>query len=511
MRLFLNFLICTGFLVLFLFNSVWAANTSYYVDATRGGDFNTGRSHAQAWKTIAKVGSFSFASGDNVYFLCGETWSGERLGVDWAGTEADPVVIGAYYMDGATETVGVNGDGKPIIQGTLVDANNKYPSKNYGLIDVRNGEDWVTVQDLEIKDSGGNGIAFLKGSDNCTVQRCIIDHTYQNSILFYSNNNGMAEYNTVSRAGKARILDQPDYWPGGIAGSGTKTVRYNTVYNMWGEGISPTDNGIVMYNLVYDTMSIGIYIQGRSGVKVAYNLILGTNDTTFERWSGWHNSGIKIVVESKYNRDAHNNIIHHNVVINTYAGIHVHNQNADYKTYTIENNRIYNNTFIDNKYNVYLNNNNGGIDYTNTFKNNLSYDNHADSTNIRIVTPTLSNWVADYNQWYPTHDSSDDALKGGTDIKSDPALGKTTWRKTTTLNDLSFTISDLTPNSSETGNRGVDLGDNYDDGWSPATKLPPNAVTTLDQDLHGTGWGMSAIIHTTEDSKLVPPANFRPR
>ena len=57
MRLFFKFLVCNIFFVLFLFNPAWAANTSYYVDATNGSDSNTGLSHAQAWKTLSKVNS----------------------------------------------------------------------------------------------------------------------------------------------------------------------------------------------------------------------------------------------------------------------------------------------------------------------------------------------------------------------------------------------------------------------------------------------------------------------
>ena len=116
------------------------AGTPHYVDATSGSDSNTGLSHAQAWQTLSKVNSYpSFATGDDVYLLCGETWSNERITVDWTGTSGDTVVIGAYHYDsGEVHTVSGN---KPIIQGTIDGTDYGNPPLNYALVEVRNGDD----------------------------------------------------------------------------------------------------------------------------------------------------------------------------------------------------------------------------------------------------------------------------------------------------------------------------------------------------------------------------------
>ncbi len=88
--------------LLVVFGLLGAGNVSaatYYVKPD-GNDNADGRSDATAWKTIAKVNSFSFQPGDDVYFKCGGTWN-ERLYIDWGGVdENNRAIIGAYYLDG---------------------------------------------------------------------------------------------------------------------------------------------------------------------------------------------------------------------------------------------------------------------------------------------------------------------------------------------------------------------------------------------------------------------------
>lgn len=67
----------------------------YYVDAVAGNDSNTGTSTAQAWKTLAKVDSASFAPGDVIAFKRGQTFSGSAT-ITSAGTLTSPILITAY-------------------------------------------------------------------------------------------------------------------------------------------------------------------------------------------------------------------------------------------------------------------------------------------------------------------------------------------------------------------------------------------------------------------------------
>jgi parallel beta-helix repeat protein len=467
--------------------------TNYYVK-NGGSDSNTGLSDAQAWETIAKVESFSFSTGNNVYFLCGGTWTDESLTIDWAGILGDRVVIGAYYMDGGSETLGVNGDGKPIIQGHLISATNKFPAnQNYNLIEARGGQDYITVQDLKVKDSGGSGIGFLAGSDYCTVQRCDIDGTYIHGIMFSGNSGAIVEYNDVYDTNYQYLW--AGNWGAAIWGP-FATCRYNTVRGAYGEGISPRGSGsIVMNNLVYDTRSVGIYVDGRSNNEIAYNLILGTDDIIYEKYPGWHNSGIKIAVEPSEKNSSENNRIHHNIIINTFAGIHVHNQSTLPGTYKIQNNHFYNNTLIDNKYNLFLSTN---VDLVNYYKNNLHYKNDAASHNILITTAGgINNWVADYNHWDAVYTAGQDTgMQSSNDQTGDAKIAQVAWRNWSGLNNLTFIADDLAIGSgSPVIDNGIDLGNDYDESWCPNALLPPNAVSMCDQDDYGSGWEIGAYVY----------------
>lgn len=472
--------------------------TNYYIK-NGGNDSNTGLSDAQAWETISEVNSHNFLIGDNIFFKCGNSWGQQRLAVDWAGTEADPAVIGAYYMDGATEIVGVNGDGKPIIQGTLVDEINKYPSTNYGLIDVRNSEDWVTVQDLKVIDSGGYGIAFLTDSDHCIVKRCDIDHCYQNSILFYNNDYGIAEYNTVSRSGKARIIDQPTYWPGGIGLP--HIARYNTIHSTWGEGINCDNGSIVMYNLVYDTMSVGIYMNGKSNAEVAYNMIVGTNDTTYTTFD-WHGMGIGATIEAGSYNNCTNNKIHNNIVINTAAGIRMYNNSTATPKKILDNIYIYNNLFIDNK-NTFHVGMSEGIGNNINIKNNIIYTPHADAKYILTYGDPINNWDIDYNLWNG-NTSPTGIWLGAHDQIGDPNFQKSVWKSPSfDMND--FTTLDCVPQAgSPATDNGANLSSPYNMGLNKNSTWP-NSVSTLDQNSYGTDWDIGAFVC----NGLLPYSRFR--
>ena len=104
-------LFCTAIAAVFvLFGIAPGYGASYYVKpASQGGDnSHTGLSDAQAWATFSEVNAHNFQTGDDVFLICGGIWTQQRIIVDWSGTSDNNVVIGAYYMNGGTETIGVN-------------------------------------------------------------------------------------------------------------------------------------------------------------------------------------------------------------------------------------------------------------------------------------------------------------------------------------------------------------------------------------------------------------------
>lgn len=115
---------------------------NYYI-STAGNDENDGTSIASAWRTIAKVNSWSYKPGDAVFFEGGKTFIGSIL-LDGraAGTEENPVVIGTY------------GNGRATIQAGY----------GYGVKIVNAGG--FRVENLILAGSGacssnGSGVAFI--------------------------------------------------------------------------------------------------------------------------------------------------------------------------------------------------------------------------------------------------------------------------------------------------------------------------------------------------------------
>ncbi len=95
--------------------SVNITGTKYYV-STSGNDSNDGKSPDSAWKTLDKVNSYRFNSGDGVFFKRGDTWRANttfqsgytaalhtKAGVTYSayGTGAKPTFLGSVVGTGA--------------------------------------------------------------------------------------------------------------------------------------------------------------------------------------------------------------------------------------------------------------------------------------------------------------------------------------------------------------------------------------------------------------------------
>ena len=92
------------FLVIILFTSLIAAQTTYYVSFSQGNDNNTGTSPGSAWRTLARVDASwnSFNPGDSILFKRGDEWAPVtstyllRFPTDYGGTQNNYIVLGAY-------------------------------------------------------------------------------------------------------------------------------------------------------------------------------------------------------------------------------------------------------------------------------------------------------------------------------------------------------------------------------------------------------------------------------
>lgn len=198
------------YILIILFWAVSAFPATYYVDATSGSDSYDGLSGdvegggVGPWQTIGKVNGTSFSTGDDVYFLCGETWTGTMLYIDWSGTSAvAPVIIGAYYMNGASEVttyatvkmaIESEAQSRPIIQGNATTKDYVHswavPSNTYNGMIQTTDQDFIVVQLLDVRRSAGYGIkseASQNGyeCDTIVIKGCDVTETARAGIFGY--------------------------------------------------------------------------------------------------------------------------------------------------------------------------------------------------------------------------------------------------------------------------------------------------------------------------------------
>ncbi|MDP4227496.1 MAG: right-handed parallel beta-helix repeat-containing protein, partial [Bacteroidota bacterium] len=114
---------------------------TYYIDSDRGSDSNDGHSPDRAWRTLNKVNSFTFKTGDSILFRSGTVLKG-GLVPKGSGEKGKPIIISNY---GKGE--------KPKIEG-----NGIFPATVY----LYNVEYWK-VQNLDISNKGAVRIAGLCG------------------------------------------------------------------------------------------------------------------------------------------------------------------------------------------------------------------------------------------------------------------------------------------------------------------------------------------------------------
>jgi len=152
------------------------------------------------WASLGEVSRYrkvvGFGTGDDVYLECGGRWTGASIYVDWAGIPGDRVVIGAYE---GSEKECVSGD-KPIIDGNYLS-----PTKYTGLVQVQR-QSYVTVENLRLVNSFGQGVRFYSGADNGIVRNVDVEYTGNAGIQWYKSSDGLAEDCTISLTGMGWYL-----------------------------------------------------------------------------------------------------------------------------------------------------------------------------------------------------------------------------------------------------------------------------------------------------------------
>jgi len=257
-----------------------AVSGVYYADFSSSGD-NVG-SWNHPFKNAETINNYTFDPGDDLYFKAGSTNSmSTNLVVDWAGSASNRVIIGAASAEGVF-TLG--GSARPILDG-----NSTVPaSVNNGLIHVWMHDGYVTVENLEVKDSNGSGIQIAYSTDyqNTSSMYNIVDNCFtnvserqgillarnsysmvQDSIIYKASNDGssgagieitgtqeegLSNYNEAN----GNTVYQCNEGIGAYLGSRYTTIDGNTVYNTRvGIYAANARNGTIKNNIIYQTPS----------------------------------------------------------------------------------------------------------------------------------------------------------------------------------------------------------------------------------------------------------------
>lgn len=478
-------------LVMFFSLAVNAFAATYYVKPN-GNNTLDGRSDAKAWKTIGKVNSYSFATGDDVYFKCGGIWTGTQLRVSWSGNADNRSIVGAYYVNEGSDAHGVRGN-KPIING-----NDIIPSvQNEGLISVTNRK-YITIENFKVINSEGQGVVVNYGFNN-NIINVETDNIYNAGIRYYQVNTGIIEGCDIYNTGRKKIESPGTDYPASIAANSSShniIIRKNTVHENYGEGIGLyhySYDCIIEDNTIYANKA-QIYVDRGRGMLIRWNLCRGVGDRIGD--------GIGINDESQW-KDAwsQNNKVYGNLVANCHRGIFIGTNPADA---IMKDTFIYNNTIVDCKYNFY---NNNGPYKNSEIKNNISWCISGDCRHANIPSDHVG-LTFDYNLWSSTPSTG---AKGRHDPPyATPKLSKTTgWRSTKggDLKGSDFALQSTSPAI----NKGTPLGTEFAYITECDESVWPKQIVLMNQANQGSGWEIGAEIHVVNSTPTVldSPTNLK--
>ena len=235
-----------------------ARATTYYVDPA-GDDTNPGDSPGLPWRTVGRVNSASFASGDTVLFRRGGAWD-EDLDVADSGVAGSPISYGAYDSGPRPVLRRLTTRGAYTVFEDLV-VDHQFLLSD--AVRTRNSADHVTFRRLEVRNVGGVGGSTgdgidLADADDTLIEDCHIHHVLGGSFVDQIDGHGIVatdvqrltirrtEVHHVSgdsfQADPNRSVDSPEdvviegchFWTGPLAAS----------YALWNAGEIPGENAV---------------------------------------------------------------------------------------------------------------------------------------------------------------------------------------------------------------------------------------------------------------------------
>ena len=193
------------------------AGTAYYCDLSNPGtDSGSAGTFEDPFVSLKECNNTSFSTGDDLYFKAGEDTGAmtsdagcERLVVDWSGTSGDRVIIGGYWDDGGSPNTDMTGKTKPILRGTRNGGrgtSGNWPGAYVAMILVK-GDDYVTIQDIQLSDVGGVGIQ-ISNSVGATISRCVVTNVVEQGILVAYSDGGVTDFIIEENDIKLKRLDK---------------------------------------------------------------------------------------------------------------------------------------------------------------------------------------------------------------------------------------------------------------------------------------------------------------
>jgi parallel beta-helix repeat protein len=299
---------------------------NYYVDPTYDGSKGSSNgSYLRPWKTIAQVNSFKFSTGDDLYFKTGtHLVMTEPLTISWNGTASNRAVVGAYYGE---KQFGLNGNDRPVLDGNRWKV--PVPGSYRGIIELRNGAGYVTIQELEVRDSGARGINIGNNTtgktSNNTVRNCLVYRPFGSGIVVERSSNNLIEDNIVTSTSYKWVVTGARTMGAAIeitAQHAENTTMYNIVR---GNTVSKGTEGIGLYkqaryttvenNTVFDCRTYHIYLSRTRNNTVRNNLIYSTPNSL-----AGANGGAGIAINSELNAYKFEVPIGWHEITNNYVG-----------------------------------------------------------------------------------------------------------------------------------------------------------------------------------------------
>lgn len=353
-----------------------------------GHDTNNNGTKDSPWKSLSKARSmlFTLSSSDvaTLYFDRGDSWT-----YDWG-------INGVLSIRAGKVTITSYGSGnKPVFDGEINFSNppekiiDPTPYRYYSFIDI-NAKN-ATIKNLEIKNGYGKGVVIRQ--DGATVQENLIHNMGATMIDVAgtaTTRNATIQKNELHTGQQLNLYKIYTGWGPAIGMvrrvSTGSIIRYNKIYDIYGEGIIAGDC-TVEYNLISDTYSAALYAapHGQAGgdLVVRYNIVIGTKDETYTTLKAQHPAnpanrpwsslaGVCITDERTGGNNENCHVqVYGNIVIGCYRGIKIYNELDDSDPIPLVD--IYNNTLIDNLYNIEIGMAQGikRFDLINIFNNSL--------------------------------------------------------------------------------------------------------------------------------------------